>query len=149
MKAMFLLLIFLPSIVFSEQQYYDKSTHQIRYGAYEINYTVINSTFLTPNIAKAYGLVRSKDQAYVNVSVVKIGKNGKRSKQRAKITGTEYDLIITKQLVFKKIEDKGSIYYFAPVDIKNKIPVYFKLQVRPSGKKPAKEINFKKVLYVQ
>ena len=43
-------------------------------GEYDIHYIAFNSGFLQPDIAAAAGLVRSKTQGVVNVSVVKDGK---------------------------------------------------------------------------
>ena len=46
-----------------------------------------NSTFLTPDIAKAAELIRSKNQGVINVSVIKDGKP-----LVANVTGTVKDL---------------------------------------------------------
>lgn len=43
-------------------------------GEYDIHYIAFNSGFLQPDIAAAAGLVRSKTQGVVNVSVLKGGK---------------------------------------------------------------------------
>lgn len=41
------------------------------FGDYRVIFSVFNSDFIQPDIAQQYQLVRAKDRAYVNVSVVK------------------------------------------------------------------------------
>ena len=43
-------------------------------GEHDVHYIAFNSSFLQPDIAAAAGLVRSKTQGVVNVSVLKAGK---------------------------------------------------------------------------
>src|SRR5690606_24521568 len=44
------------------------------FGEYDVHYIAFNSGFLQPDIAAAAGLVRSKSQGVLNVSVLKAGK---------------------------------------------------------------------------
>lgn len=39
-------------------------------GKWDVHYMVVNTTFFTPDIAKRYGIVRSKYNAIVNISVL-------------------------------------------------------------------------------
>src|SRR5690554_5561702 len=41
------------------------------FGDYTVHYSVFNSTFLKPEIAQTYGLIRARDRALINVSVTK------------------------------------------------------------------------------
>lgn len=152
MKAFILLLLTFPLFVVatteSMQQPYTKSQNQVKVGDYEINFVIFNSTFIQPSIAKAAKLVRSPKMAYVNINVVKVGKDGSRQKHKAKVTGNVFDLIIRKELDFTALEEKDAVYYFAPVEIQNKIPLYFTFYVKPEGMAQPKEIKMKKVLYV-
>ena len=43
-------------------------------GEYDVHYIAFNSGFLQPDIAAAAGLVRSKTQGVLNISVLKSGK---------------------------------------------------------------------------
>ena len=40
------------------------------FGDVEINYVVVNTLFLQPEVAARYGVVRSSDRAIVNLSVL-------------------------------------------------------------------------------
>ena len=59
---------------------------------WEVHYIVFPTTFLTPEIAKANGLIRSKYNALVNISV--LDKTTKIA-QRIDISGTARNLIGT------------------------------------------------------
>ncbi|PMZ30407.1 DUF4426 domain-containing protein, partial [Pseudomonas sp. GW247-3R2A] len=84
-----------------------KGDRQEKFGDVTVHYNTFNSTFLTPDIAKAAELTRSKNQGVINVSVIKEGKP-----QMAQVSGTVKDL--TSQSVplkFKQITEQGAIYY--------------------------------------
>lgn len=147
MKILLLLCLF-PFLAFSQEaERYDKSLHQQRFGNYEVHYSVFNSTFLLPAIADAYQLTRGDKLAYVNISVLRIDKDGRRTPQKARVTGTEFDLVIQKNLNFKEIEEKNAIYYLATHDIQHKIPVYFTITVKPEGHTKSFTVKFRKLLY--
>jgi hypothetical protein len=59
-----------------------------RFGAFEVHYSVFTSSFLQPGIAAAYGIVRARDRAVLNVAV----RNAAGSME-AQLTGTRGDLI--------------------------------------------------------
>ena len=42
----------------------------LRDGRYEVFYTTFNSSFITPEVAKAYGFVRGANRALINVAVI-------------------------------------------------------------------------------
>ena len=50
-----------------------KGDRQEKFGDVTVHYNTFNSTFLTPDIAKAAELTRSKNQGVINVSVIKEG----------------------------------------------------------------------------
>lgn len=79
-------------------------------GEYDIHYIAFNSGFLQPDIAAAAGLVRSKTQGVVNVSVVKDGKP-----VAAQVSGQVKNLLgQDRQLTFKQLkEGDEAIYYLA------------------------------------
>ncbi len=73
------------------------------FGDITVHYNTFNSTFLTPDIAKAAELIRSKNQGVINVSVIKDGKP-----LIANVTGTVKDL--TSQSVplnFRQVTERG------------------------------------------
>ena len=114
---------------------------------YEIYYSVFNSTFVTPDVAKAYQLTRGKDIAMINVSVRKNLDSGDNVERRALVNGTKSDLIHTIGLDFIEVEEKGAIYYLASFKFNHKEALNFNIEVQPDRNKPAIIIKFRKALY--
>jgi hypothetical protein len=114
---------------------------------YEVYYSFFNSTFVTPDVAKAYQLTRGKDIAMVNVSVRKNLDSGKNIEKRAIVNGTKSDLIHVIPLDFIEIEEKGAIYYLASFKFNHKEALNFNIEVKPDRNKAPINIKFRKALY--
>ena len=99
------------------------------FGDVTVHYNTFNSTFLTPDIAKAAELIRSKNQGVINVSVIKDGKP-----LIAQVTGTVKDL--TSQsvpLTFRQITEQGAIYYIAQFPVEQQETRTFTINVQTGG----------------
>ncbi|GAB6388557.1 DUF4426 domain-containing protein [Stutzerimonas marianensis] len=105
-------------------------------GDYDVHYIAFNSSFLQPEIASAAGLVRSRAQGVVNVSVLKAGKP-----VAAQVSGTVKNLLGQDYpLTFKQLkEGDAAIYYLAQFPFESRETLRFNLDVRPAGTAP---INF-------
>lgn len=114
---------------------------------YEVYYSVFNSTFVTPDVAKAYQLTRGKDIAMINVSVRKNLDNGENIERRALVSGTKSDLIHVIGLDFIEIEEKGAIYYLASFKFNHKEALNFTIEIQPDRNKPPITVKFRKALY--
>ncbi|AZV29545.1 homoserine acetyltransferase [Pseudomonas syringae] len=111
------------------------------FGDVTVHYNTFNSTFLTPDIAKAAELIRSKNQGVINVSVIKDGKP-----LIAQVTGTVKDL--TSQsvpLTFRQITEQGAIYYIAQYPVEQQETRTFEIKVQTGDK--INIINFNQELF--
>ncbi|MFJ2388213.1 DUF4426 domain-containing protein [Pseudomonas koreensis] len=111
------------------------------FGDVTVHYNTFNSTFLTPEIAKAAELVRSKNQGVINVSVIKDGKP-----LIANVTGTIKDL--TSQSVtlnFRQVTEQGAIYYIAQYPVEQQETRTFEIKVQNGDK--INTINFNQELF--
>ena len=117
-------------------------------GPYEIFFSTFNTSFISPQVAKAYGIVRSKSKALVNISVVRDEGDGKKSIMPAKVSGQTFDLILTKKLDFFEVKEQTAVYYLAQFDIEHKVPFYFTINVVPQGRQTPIKVQFKKTLWV-
>ncbi|MBK5398814.1 DUF4426 domain-containing protein [Pseudomonas sp. TH39(2020)] len=118
-----------------------KGERQETFGDVTVHYNTFNSTFLTPDIAKAAGLTRSKNQGVINVSVLKDGKP-----LTAEVNGTVKDL--TSQSVslnFKQITEQGAIYYIAQYPVDQQETRTFQINVKNGDK--INTINFNQELF--
>ncbi len=80
-------------------------------GNWDVHYMVINTTFLTPEVAKNYGITRSKYSALVNISV--LDKTTTRALS-PDLTGHATNLLGNqKPLNFKRVTEGESVYYLA------------------------------------
>ena len=80
-------------------------------GSWEVHYIALNSTFLTPQVAKQYSIVRSKFNGLINISVL-----DRQSKvaQSPVLTGEAKNLLgVVKKLTFKQVVEGKAIYYLA------------------------------------
>ena len=102
-------------------------------GEHDVHYIAFNSSFLQPDIAAAAGLVRSKTQGVVNVSVLKAGKP-----VAAQVSGSVKNLLGQDYpLTFKQLkEGDEAIYYLAQLPFESREVLRFNLNVRPSGAAP-------------
>ena len=118
-----------------------KGDRQETFGDVTVHYNTFNSTFLTPDIAKAAELVRSKNQGVINVSVIKDGKP-----LIAQVNGTVKDL--TSQSVplkFKQITEQGAVYYIAQYPVDQQEIRTFEIKVQNGDK--IHTINFNQELF--
>lgn len=116
-------------------------------GNYQVHYSSLNTSFLSADVAKAYGITRGKDKALLNVAVLKKQSNGQYLPVQAKVTVELYDLIHKKNLPVQEVVEEYAIYYLAPFDIDHKVTVYFTVVAQVEGRQTPLEIKFKRKLY--
>ena len=116
---------------------------------YEVFYSAFNTSFISPEVASAAGIVRGKNKGLVNISIVRYDEQGQRFPVEAKeITGESYDLIYRNPLAFKEIVEKGARYYLSPFKISADDEfVQFDISVIPMGAQKPVEIKFKRRFY--
>lgn len=101
------------------------------YGELDVHYSIFNSTFLQPNAAAAAGLNRSKNQAVLNVSMVKDGQG-----QKGAVNGSFQNLLgQTQTLTFSEVDEGNAVYYLAQFAISGQELLRFDLQVTDSDGK--------------
>lgn len=115
-----------------------------QFGDYKVFATVFNSTFITPEIAKSYKLVRAKDRVYINVAVVKEGTFGLPAKVEGKATNLMQQ---SNTLEFMEIKEPDATYYLAPLFHLNEEIIHFTIDVTPEGETEAHTVTFTKKLY--
>ena len=115
-------------------------------GKMNIHYMAIGATFFTPEIAKAYGIERSKYNGLVNISVLDNSKQGTPAKT-VSITGTARNLADQKKtLSFKEVREGDAIYYLAEVDYRNDETIRFDLTITDGEE--THQLEFSQKFYV-
>lgn len=97
-------------------------------GDWDVHYIVVNTAFLTPEVAKSYDIVRSKYNALVNLSVLK---SESQEAQNVAVSGTVTDLLgNARPLTFKKVEEGAAIYYLATFNFDDLDTYRFNIQLQ-------------------
>lgn len=113
---------------------------------YSVYYTIFNSTFLLEDVAKNYGLKRSKYESILNIAVVPSGKSF--GGLPAQLSGSVTNLMQQqKSLDFKKIDEGDTVYFLAPLRINGEEVVHFDISVTPENTDTALQVIFTKKLY--
>jgi hypothetical protein len=113
------------------------------FGDYTVHYSVFNSTFILPEIAVNYSLVRADNQALINITVQ--DKQGKAI--AAKLEGYAQNLLQQrKNLEFKTINEQDAIYGLAAITFTNEEIFNFAITIKPPGA-PAFILKFTRKLY--
>ena len=115
-------------------------------GSMDVHYMAIGATFLTPEIAKNYGIERSRYNGLINISVLdNIQKN--MPAKTVSISGTaRNDLGQIKSLEFQEVKEGDAIYYLAQVNYSNEETYYFELEINDG--KESHKMKFKQKFYV-
>lgn len=120
---------------------------QKSFANYDVHYSVFNSTFISPKVAAAYGIVRGKNRGLVNISIREQLKSGEDVAKRAIVTGSSSDLIHRIELNFTEIIEKGAIYYIAEFTFDDKDLRHFDIKVQPNPNISPYQLKFSKALY--
>ncbi len=111
-----------------------------------IHYIALNSTFLTPEIAKSYGLERSRYKGLVNISVLDNTQKGNPAKTVIMTGKARNDVGQIKSLEFTEVKEGDAVYYLAQVSYANEETIYFDINISDKGKKH--NLKFSQKFYV-
>jgi len=121
------------------------------FGPYELHYSVVNTTFLSPEVAAAYGITRGKKRAILNLSVREhmSEKPTQPTEARAMILkGKTWDLIHSQTLEFQQIKEGAATYYIAEFKFINEEWRFFEVYFRPEGVEKTYTFELKHQLYI-
>jgi len=143
-------LFILISLSLSTQLLADNYSTQA--GDYTIYHTVFNSSFLTPEVASAYGFTRGTDKALVNVAVTSSSAGGLSRGLPAVVSGTARNLMQQQTpLKFQTIEEQDATYYLAPFEFDDQEIMHFYIDVeipaREGQRAQTKRIEFTQKMY--
>lgn len=117
---------------------------KMQLGEWDVHYIVVNSTFFSPEIAREYGIVRSKYNALVNISVLE------SDTQKAQIVGMEgsaTNLLGTeKALTFKRVQEGEAIYYLAVLPFRDQETYRFAIRIQRGN--DSQTLKFQQKMYV-
>jgi hypothetical protein len=137
-RSLYLLLI-LPCLALAQQTE--------TFGPFDLHYSVVNTTFLDPEIAATYGITRGRNRAILNLSVRENIDGGSESRPMA-LEVRSWDLMQNHDLTLREIREGESIYYIAEFAFINEEWRFFEINFRPEGAEKSHTFTFKRQLYI-
>ena len=114
-------------------------------GAWDVHYIALSSSFLTPEVARTYGIQRSKYNALVNISVLD---SATQAPQNVLVSGTATDLMGRSQpLEFKQITEGKAIYYIATLSFRYEEDIKFDIKLSKGNTE--QRLRFQQKLYIE
>ncbi|MFS1703279.1 DUF4426 domain-containing protein [Alteromonas sp. AMM-1] len=117
---------------------------KMQLGEWDVHYIVVNSTFFSPDTAREYGIVRSKYNALVNISVLD---TATQKAQFVGVEGSATNLLGTeKALTFKRVQEGDAIYYLAVLPFRDQETYRFNIRIQRGN--DSETLKFQQKMYV-
>ena len=114
-------------------------------GDHAVHFNAQLTDELSPDIARAYNIVRSKNRAMLTVSVVRdadsVSVPAKVTVKTVNLTGQ------LKNVAMRPIEEQDAIYYIGETPVANRETLIFDITVAPEGAAGSSEVRFKREFY--
>ena len=117
----------------------------VNVGDHVVHFSAQLTDQLPPEVARAYSIVRSKNRAMLNVSVLE----GATDKPvTAEVTVKTVNLTgQLKNVTMRMIQEQEAIYYIGETPVANQETLIFDISVRPEGVEEASNVRFKRQFY--
>ena len=117
-------------------------------GDYVVHFSAQSTDQLPPEVAQAYNIVRSKNRAMLNVSIIResdsVPVGGVVTVKTVNLTGQ------LKSVTMRKIEEPGdvvAVYFIGETPVANRETLIFDISVQPDGEDTTSEVRFKRQFY--
>ena len=112
-----------PTVMLAEQKQ--------RLGSFEVHYVVVPSTFFDEKIAERYGIVRGRDRALMNLSIL----DQQQQPTGVTLSGEVTNLLEQRNgLDFREISEGDAIYYLAEIRHTDRETLRFHVEITtPDG----------------
>lgn len=125
---------------------YASAENMKKLGSMNVHYMAIGSTFFTPEIAKVYGITRSRYNGLINISVLDSTKAGNPAKTVSISGKAKNNLGQFKTLAFTEVKEGDAIYYLAQIKYSNEETMHFTLTINDG--KEQQILKFSQKFYV-
>ncbi|MCP5089509.1 MAG: DUF4426 domain-containing protein [Gammaproteobacteria bacterium] len=114
-------------------------------GAHVVHFSAQSTDQLPPEVARAYDILRSKNRAMLNVSVIRKADNAPVT---AAVTVKTVNLTgQLKNVTMRQIDEQEAIYYIGETPVANRETLIFDISVVPEGEERASDVRFKREFY--
>jgi hypothetical protein len=114
-------------------------------GDHVVHFSAQSTDQLPPEVARAYNIVRSKNRAMLNVSVLRGSDN----------TAVEADVTVKtvnltgqlKSVTMRRINEQEAIYYIGEIPVANRETLIFDISITPDGVDAPSDVRFKRQFF--
>ena len=119
----------------------------VEWGDYVIHFNAFTTDQLAADVARNYGITRSKSRAMLNVTVLQTQENGVNKPVKARVAVQTTNLADQiKDLTLREIVegDGEAIYYVGDTPVANGETLVFDIQATPEGGTPSPRVKFQR-----
>ena len=121
------------------------SASDVDIGDHIVHFSAQSTDQLEPDVARAYGIVRSKNRVMLTVSVLK---EGTTTVIPAEVTVRTVNLAgQLKNVTMRKIQEQEAIYYIGETAVANRETLVFNISITPEGATDASDVRFTRKFY--
>jgi len=114
-------------------------------GSHIVHFSAQSTNLLPRETAAAYDIIRSKNRAMLNVSIIEKGSHKSATAvvavKTVNLTGQ------LKNVVMVKHQEQDAIYYIGVTPVANRETLIFDVSVQPEGEDHASQFRFKRQFY--
>ena len=119
------------------------------FGDYVVHFNALTTDQLTPEIASEYGIVRSKNRALLNVSILRKNEGAGTTAVSGAVAASAVNLTgQLKDLQVREIREGDAIYYIAETPVTNGESLIFTVDVTPQNEASRFTVRFQKQFFV-
>jgi Domain of unknown function (DUF4426) len=120
------------------------------FGDYVLYFNALNTDQLSPDIAREYGIVRSKSRAMLNVSIHRKRDNGQSEAVTGAVSASAINLNgQLKTMTLREIREDLAIYYIGELAITDGEVLIYTIDATPSNDASRFTVRFKKQFFVE
>jgi len=118
------------------------------FGDYTVHFSAMSTDLLEPEIARTYNIVRSKNRAMLNISIIRKieGTTGESVTADIQIAANNLTGQV-KNLVLRKVQEGDAIYYIGDVQVANAETLIFDLDVKPEDSATRFPVRFSRQFF--
>ena len=120
------------------------------FGDYVVYFNALNTDQLTPDIAREYGIVRSKSRAMLNVSIHRKLPSGLTEAVTGNVSASATNLNAQLEtMTLREIREDTAIYYVGELGVTDGEVIIYTISATPAGHSDSFTIRFKKQFFVE
>jgi len=118
------------------------------FGDYELHFNALRTDQLSADVARSYGIERSKNSVLFNITVLRKNADGKTQPVDAEVSVEAHNLNgQTKDATARRVSEGEAIYYIGTVSINGSEILVFDVHATPAGEQRKLDLKFKREFF--